>query len=55
MIAKVDFAVIEPLESRMFQMSFMQIMGQVVVVTGPGTFKYYKLEEGTRTFKEVHS
>ena len=45
MISSIDFAVIEPLESRMFQISFMKIAGQVVVVTGPGTFKFYKLEE----------
>ena len=48
-LAKIDFAVIEPVESRMFQVSYKQIMGQVVVVSGPQTFKYYKLtEDGTR-------
>lgn len=56
MLAKIDIVVVEPYDSSIFQTSFEKIgADQVIVVTGPGTYKYYKLEEQGRSFKEVHS
>ncbi len=56
MKAKIDISVIDPIEPEIFQISMAHIITDpVVVVTGPNVFKYYKIEDRMRNFKEVHS
>ena len=56
MKAKIDISVIDPIELEIFQISMAHIITDpVVVITGPNIFKYYKIEDRMRNFKEVHS
>ena len=58
MLAKVDISVINPaeLDLNLFQISLAHIITDpVCVVTGPNTFKYYKIKDHHRNFREVHS
>ena len=56
MLAKIDLHVIDPVESPTFQISLAHIMADMVcVVTGQNTYKFMKMEENLRSFKELHS
>ena len=56
MLAKVDLHVMDPVEPLTFQISLANIMSDMVcVVTGTSTYKYMKLEDKGRSFREMHS
>jgi len=56
MLAKIDLNVIDPVESLTFQISLTLISSDMIcVVTGSNTYKFMKMEENLRSFKEMHS
>jgi len=55
MLAKVDLGVVDPLDSSAFQISLYHTTQMVCTVTGQNTYKFFKLEDNNRAFKETHS
>jgi hypothetical protein len=56
MLAKIDLNVIDPVEPLTFSITLAHIMQDLVcVVTGTNTYKFMKMEENLRSFKETHS
>ena len=55
MLAKVDLSIVDPLDTSSFQISLYQTTQMVCVITGQNTYKYLKLEDNMRAFKETHS
>lgn len=55
MLAKVDLNVVDPLDTSAFQISLYYTTQMVCTVTGQNTYKFFKLEDNMRAFKETHS